>query len=62
MNFNDSTCMISNTGFLKLKYFELNQNLEQMNSQVYDVNNTEVTLAKKMKIILHFNNELRTKR
>jgi hypothetical protein len=54
--------MISNSGFLKLKYFELNQNLEQMNSQVYDVNNTEVTLAKKMKIILHFNNELRTKR
>lgn len=62
MQFNDSTCFVSNSGFTKIKYFEINQQLEEAAGQVYDIGNTDPTLAKKMKIILHFNQELRAKR
>jgi len=56
MHFNDSTCLISNAGFTRVKYFEMNQQLEQTSmGQVYDVGSTSEALAKKMKIILHFN-------
>lgn len=62
MNFNDTTVLISNCTFARIKYFELNQRLEQTGTHVYDIGNTDSSLAKKMKIIEHFNKELRTKR
>lgn len=62
MNFNDSTALISNCTFTRIKYFELTQRLEQQGAHVYEIGNTESVLAKKMKIILHFNQELRGKR
>jgi len=41
MQFNDSTCLVSNAGFTRVKYFEINQQLEQTSSgQVYEVGNT----------------------
>lgn len=55
MNFNDSTALITNSTYTRIKYFELTQSLEQTGTHVYDIGSTESSLAKKMKIITHFN-------
>lgn len=58
MHFNDDTILISNCHFNRIRYLEDRGNFDV----VEDIPNNNKDLAKKMKIITHFNSRLRNQR
>jgi hypothetical protein len=64
MRYNDSTCLISNTEFTKLKYYDsllARTNPAQM-EQIYDIDKMPSELSKKYKIIDYYQKQLLAKK
>ena len=55
MRFNDSTCMIANADFRKVKYIDpTTDDKDLRQGVVYTIGETPEKLAKKMKILTHY--------
>jgi polo-like kinase 1 len=61
MKFNDSTCLIANNHFLKMKYIDL-MNREEPTVEVFEAAAFPERLSKKLKIISYYQRELKTKK
>ena len=61
MKFNDSTYMISNSNFTKIKYYP-NTKETSSKGELYDVADMPESLNKKMKIISYYYKELKTRK
>jgi len=63
MKFNDSTCIVANSNFQKMKYLDfLGKNTEEKNHEQFDVESTPDRLSKKVKIISYYQKELKNKK
>lgn len=64
MKFNDSTYIISNNNFTRVKYYPNTQDRISMGGagEVYEIMHTPETLAKKMKIISYYQKELKNRK
>ncbi len=63
MRFNDSTCMISNAEFKKVKYIDPTaEDKEMKQGIVFTIGETPEKLAKKMKILTHYQRELENRK
>jgi len=55
MKFNDSTCIIANNNFKKMKYLDfLSKNIEEKNYEMFDVDSAPDRTSKKVKIITYY--------
>lgn len=60
MRFNDSTFLISNSNFTRIKYYP--KTTPNEGGSVYDIVRTPEELAKKMKIISYYQKELKNRK
>lgn len=60
MKFNDSTCLISNSNFTKIKYYPSLR--DARSGEAFQIHRTPEGLTKKMKIIVHYQKELRNRK
>lgn len=63
MKYNDSTCIIANNNFQKMKYLDfLSKNMEDKNYEQFEVDDVPERLSKKVKIISYYQKELKNKK
>lgn len=62
MKFNDSTYIISNNNFTRIKYYATTRERPTSSGEVYEIARTPSTLDKKMKIISYYHNELKNRK
>lgn len=62
MKFNDSTCIISNNNFIKIKYYGSIKDRSSTIGEVYDIVRTPEELNKKMKIITYYQKQLKNRK
>ena len=62
MRFNDATCIIASADFKKIRYIDTTSSETVKQPEVYNIGETPQKLAKKMKILVHYQKELQNRK